>query len=68
MKTVLLFAAGIALLCSACDDAKEEPPRTDDIARQYLIPQAIPLTPEERALIKTKRDEYKQAVQSVNSY
>lgn len=53
------------MICNACGDVDEEPPRTDSIARQYVIPQAKPLTAEEREFIKAKREEYNNAINNV---
>ena len=64
MKTMILFFFGMLLICNACGDVDEEPPRTD-IARQYVIPQAKPLTAEEREFIKAKREEYNNAINNV---
>ena len=65
MKTMILFFFGMLLICNACGDVAEEPPRTDSIARQYVIPQAKPLTAEEREFIKAKREEYNNAINNV---
>ena len=46
----------IVLFCCGCAEENEVPPEA------YVMPKPVPLTPEERALIDSKREEYKNAI------
>lgn len=52
----------IVLLCSACGNENEVPPYRTTSTEAYVMPNPIPLTPEERALLNAKREEYNNAI------
>ena len=63
MKTKVCFLIlFIVMLCSACADENEVPPYRKTSTEAYVMPKPVPLTPEERVWIDTKREEYKNAI------
>lgn len=45
-----------------CAEENEVPPYRKTSTEAYVMPKPVPLTPEERALIDSKREEYKNAI------
>ena len=43
-------------------EENEVPPYRKTSTEAYVMPKPVPLTPEERALIDSKREEYKNAI------
>ena len=52
----------IVLFCCGCAEENEVPPYRKTSTEAYVMPKPVPLTPEERALIDSKREEYKNAI------
>ena len=51
-----------AKICCGCAEENEVPPYRKTSTKAYVMPKPVPLTPEERALIDSKREEYKNAI------
>ena len=46
----------IVLFCCGCAEENEVPPYRKTSTEAYVMPKPVPLTPEERALIDSKRE------------
>lgn len=49
---------GGLLFVTACDKANEVPPRSETFIREYVLPEPVFLTPEEREEVRKQREEY----------
>lgn len=60
--TGILFCAGAAAMSLmslvSCDNASELPPMNDGYATEFILPDPVNLTMEERDLIEALQDEY----------
>ena len=58
----ILFCAGAAAMSLmslvSCDNASELPPMNDGYATEFILPDPVDLTMEERDLIEALQDEY----------
>ena len=52
------FAAMLMMSAVSCDDADELPPMNDGYATEFILPDPVDLTMEERDLIEALQDEY----------
>lgn len=52
------FAAMLMMSAVSCDDADELPPMNDGYATEFILPDPVDLTMEERDFIEALQDEY----------
>ncbi|MDE6871884.1 MAG: hypothetical protein K2O58_08010 [Bacteroidales bacterium] len=61
------IAAGIAAITSiSCNSADELPPLNEGYATEYILPDPVDLTAEDRAVIEALEKEYNEAISSSN--
>lgn len=59
--TIITIAAATALF-SSCNNASELPPLNEGYAREFIMPDPVDLTDEDRAAIEAMEKEYEEAI------
>lgn len=59
MKTLIYISIAVSIITTlSCSKTNEMPPPNGGFIRDYVLPTAGFLTPEEREILNTKREEY----------
>jgi hypothetical protein len=63
MKPVIsIIMISFLIMAAGCQKEDELVPKTKGYEKEYVLPQAKPLTSQERELIKERRDEYNESI------
>lgn len=61
MKKIVLISISVLSLC-ACHQASELPPVTDGYATEFVLPDPVNLTSEDREYLEALEKEYEEAI------
>ena len=60
--TTILIIVLAAMLLNSCDNASELPPLDNGFATQFILPDPVDLTEEDRAYLDELEEEYENAI------
>ncbi len=65
MKKIFLLSGLILSLGSACDKPDDTPPRKTTYESNYVLPEAFPLTEQEKEIVEERNEEYENSIKSL---